>query len=182
MDKTGQTCKFWRKSSFLQATYNIKTDKQILSSTFLVSVGRGRLFLFFRFSLVPSLKKRTSPKVHVLSYFVQVKSVLLISCVVLDFFFFVRLLAVNSVFFSLLCFLLVNIYSLILVPLTYSAFFVYELGVSLDPFEPRNLSIQNAVYLKHLLLPLSPSPPPPLSITVEPLMNAGPPAEGPTVF
>ena len=52
--------------------------------------------LFFCFSVVPSLRKTTSSKLCTFCRFVQLKSVLLISCVFWIFFFF-RTLPVSSV-------------------------------------------------------------------------------------
>ena len=73
--------------------FSIKTQKQRINSTYLVSVGCGRLAegkghetdsicLFFCFYVLRSLKKEDFfENLHVLSSFVQLKGVLLISCV-----------------------------------------------------------------------------------------------------
>ena len=41
LDETGQHVQIFRGSPLFQATYNIKTEKQTISSTYLVSVGCG---------------------------------------------------------------------------------------------------------------------------------------------
>ena len=63
---------------FFQTTYNIKTEKQTINSTYLVSVrcvrlteGKGH----------ETEKEDFLENLHVLSRFVQLKSVLSISCV-----------------------------------------------------------------------------------------------------
>ena len=43
LDKTGQKHAHFLGSPLFQATYNIKTEEQTINSTYLVSVGCGRL-------------------------------------------------------------------------------------------------------------------------------------------
>ena len=74
-----------RGSPLFQATFNTKTEKQTINSTYLASEGKG-MFVFLFLCCAWLEKEDFLENLHVLSCFVQLKSVLLISCVFWIFF------------------------------------------------------------------------------------------------
>ena len=74
-----------RGSPLFQATFNTKTEKQTINSTYLASEGIG-MFVFLFLCCAWLEKEDFLENLHVLSCFVQLKSVLLISCVFWIFF------------------------------------------------------------------------------------------------